>query len=101
MFKILVLLSLGISTLAQAEYRVYQLIITNSNTNDSRVVVSTLDHIQYASYFYLHNYESVKIEDSWRCLRRSEYLKPTCPNPKTSPQQKPNSTTPQPAPPNL
>jgi len=69
---------------AFAEYRVYELAITNADTGQTRTVITTLDDRQYGGYHPLHLTESVKIEATWMCWGRHGESKPPCPRPTSS-----------------
>ncbi len=69
---------------AKAEYRVYELVITDTTTGKSRTVASTLDNLQYRDYYPVKLAETVEIQDTWMCWPRTDYYKRLCPNPKTS-----------------
>jgi len=75
-----VLISL-FSNLCFSEYRVFELEITNTKTEQSRQVQSTLDHLQYATYFPLKRDEKIRLLDYWMCWRRKEPLTPLCQRP--------------------
>lgn len=74
---------------AQAEYRVFVLKITKKSadpqaaqTQDFRLVESTLDHVQYRYYYPVAADEEVTYIDTWRCYGRTGDFQPHCPNPK-------------------
>ncbi|ASD65512.1 hypothetical protein [Bdellovibrio bacteriovorus] len=76
---------------AQAEYRVFLLKITKKTaapqaqqpeTQDFRLVESTLDHVQYRYYYPVAADEEVTYIDTWRCYGRTSDFQPHCPNPK-------------------
>lgn len=69
---------------ARAEYRVFRLVISNIDTGQSRTVMSTLDDIQYPMYHHMASNESIAIEASWMCWRRSDHLRPLCAQPSLS-----------------
>ena len=70
--------------IAQAEYRVFELAITETATNTTRTVISTLDDIQYPGYFPLKANETISIQDTWMCWGRHGKHVKHCPNPRTS-----------------
>ncbi|RME17060.1 MAG: hypothetical protein D6797_03215 [Bdellovibrio sp.] len=77
-----------------SEYRVYQLQLTLPN-GQTRNFLSTLDHIQYATYYPLPPQASLKLLDSWMCWERTNHLSDFCPNPqKSKAQLKPKKTPP-------
>jgi hypothetical protein len=71
-----------LSLKAQAEYRAFSLLITDTKTGQTRTVQSNLDHIQYRDYYLVHQYETVTIQDSWMCWGRTGDFKAICPNPR-------------------
>ncbi len=75
-----IILSLQLSF---AEYRVYELQITNTKTQKSRKVYSTLDWIQYRDYHHLSRDEEVYMTDHWMCWKRADFFKPLCQRPVT------------------
>jgi hypothetical protein len=70
---------------SHAEYRVFLLHITNTQTQDVRLVESTLDPIQYPRYYPVQSYERVTYTETWRCYGRTGNFQPYCPNPKAAP----------------
>jgi hypothetical protein len=75
---------------AQAEYRAYRLIITNTNTGAQRTVLSNLDPIQYHDLYPVLKEEDITLDGSWKCFGDTSH-KPVCPQPETSPQTLPKS----------
>lgn len=67
-----------------ADYRVYELTITNTVTGEQRQVTSTLDQIQYPAYYPLQPNESINYKTSWMCYGNQAHFKKYCPNPKAS-----------------
>ncbi len=61
-----------------AEYRAYELTISDSTTNQSRVVVTTLDHLQYPMYYTVHKEERTQITGTWMCKGRTDGFAPIC-----------------------
>ncbi|MES2855345.1 MAG: hypothetical protein V4692_05760 [Bdellovibrionota bacterium] len=57
---------------AQAEYRVFELKLTNSTTGQLRSVITTLDHLQYSTYYPVKKDETIEIADTWMCWMRSD-----------------------------
>lgn len=103
-FKFILLLLLhGFNYLANAEYRVFQLHIykespptgnptttspspaenqqPNSNTNNSKIIISNLDPEQFVGYYPLLPGEKIKYTDTWLCPGRTSY-KDYCKNPR-------------------
>jgi hypothetical protein len=81
---------------SQAEYRVYQLEITNSESGVSRTLQSTLGPLQYSGYHPLAANEVISYLDSWMCYGNSSHFQPLCPKPEDQekvpgPEQKPKT----------
>jgi hypothetical protein len=85
------LLFVAILNFGHAEYRVYQLKI--SNGTGAREVLSTLDDLQYPEYYPLRSGESINYLDSWMCYRRSDYFASYCPKPTPSLKTPPKSNS--------
>lgn len=83
-------------SLAQAEYRAFELVITNAATGQERVVISTLDPNQYRGYYPVGFEETVTYRSTWKCKGNTS-LKPICSKPESAPSPK----TPAPATPSL
>lgn len=75
--------------IARAEYRVFELVIRDPLTNQSRTVISTLDDIQYPEYYHLNPNEQIQIQATWMCWKRSDYFQKPCPNPRALPPPQP------------
>jgi hypothetical protein len=67
-----------ISLTAQAEYRVFTLMIHNEKTNESRQFDSTLDPEQYKTFYPLNANETIVYIDTWRCKGRTSDFKQLC-----------------------
>ena len=67
-----------------AEYRVFLLSITNSKTNSTRTVKSTLDPEQYKMIYLLKPEESIRYTNTWRCRGNTSEFSPLCENPNRS-----------------
>ncbi len=52
---------------AHAEYRAFELVITDSTSGQERVVLSTLDPNQYRGYYPAKPGEKITYRQSWRC----------------------------------
>lgn len=76
-----------LTNLLWADYRVYELTISNTTTGEQRQVLSTLDHLQYPTYYPLQPNENIEYTDSWMCFGNYSDFKPYCPNPKASEQE--------------
>ncbi|MCB9026061.1 MAG: hypothetical protein H6625_07080 [Bdellovibrionaceae bacterium] len=66
-----------------AEYRAYELAIENFDDGSLRKVITTLDHIQYSTYYPLKENEKVSYLKSWMCWGTSDYERDICPAPET------------------
>jgi hypothetical protein len=66
---------------ARAETRIYELLITDTENGKTRVVTSTLDNYQYPGYHHVKPTETVEIQDSWMCWKRSDHYQRFCPRP--------------------
>jgi hypothetical protein len=81
-FGKMILMICGLSVIAHAEYRMFTLKITNTQTKDYRLVDSTLDPIQYPFYYPVQKDEIVQYADTWRCYGNTGGGKPPCPSPR-------------------
>ncbi len=68
---------------AQAEYRVFRLVITDSASGTQREVLSTLDPFQYIGYHPLKLTEGINYTDTWRCFEDNSGFESYCPSPRT------------------
>lgn len=66
-----------------AEYRAYELIIENTEDGSQRKVVTTLDHMQYPTYYPVKQSEKVSYVKSWMCWGSSDYEQDICPAPES------------------
>lgn len=71
---------LFIST-AHAEYRVFELLIQNTETKAERTVINSLDPLQYPGYYDLGPNEIVMYTDTWMCWGETSYHTKYCPKP--------------------
>lgn len=92
MHLLMLILTLNIST--HAEYRAYQLRLKNLTTGNEKILVSTLDHIQYRTYYPVRADEVVEYVSSWRCHGSTAYHKVICPH--TAQDQEPETAQPKP-----
>lgn len=81
----MIAMSVLTAPVAQAEFRVFRLRITNQADGTERTVVSRLDDIQYAGYNLLKRSEFVVIEQTWMCYARNDYAGTLCPAPDDRP----------------
>jgi hypothetical protein len=73
---------LSSSTAARAEYRAFELVLTDPTTGQEKVVVSTLDPWQYVIYHPVGPQVQVIYRSTWMCRGNTSNFKPICPNPK-------------------
>jgi hypothetical protein len=66
---------------ARAEYRAFELVITNSTTGQERVVVSTLDPRRWRRYYPVKYDDRVIYRATWMCRGNTSGHKPVCPKP--------------------
>jgi hypothetical protein len=66
---------------ARAEYRAFELVITDSTSGQERVVLSTLDPNQYRGYYPVKPSEKVTYRQTWRCKGNTSDYKAICPKP--------------------
>jgi len=78
----LLILLLSWPPFSRAEYRMFTLKITNTQTQDFRLVDSTLDPLQYPFYYPVQANEIVQYIDTWRCYGRTGPWIPPCPSPR-------------------
>lgn len=81
-----------ISFSAHAEYRAFELVITDSTSGQERIDISTLDPNQYRAYYPVKYTENVKYRATWRCKGNTSG-KPICAKPE-SPANKPAPAAP-------
>ena len=62
---------------ARSEYRAFQLAIVDAETGAERMVVSTLDDLQYRQYNFVKPTETVYYVTSWMCRGRTDH-RPVC-----------------------
>ena len=83
---VLVIIFLALQVLilhrAQAEYRVYRLGVkyTDKQIKENEVL-TTLDDIQYMTYYKVTPQQKVHILQHWMCRGRTDYFKTYCPAP--------------------
>lgn len=68
----------------KAEYRAFELVITDSLTGTERIEHSNLDPIQYKRFYPLGPGEKVTYRATWMCRGNTSQFKPICLNPKTT-----------------
>lgn len=65
-----------------AEYRVFTLHIINNKSKTTRQVETTLDPIQYSTFYPLRADEEISYIETWRCIGRTDFFKSHCDNPR-------------------
>jgi hypothetical protein len=78
---LILLLTLLFPFMAQAEYRAFELVITDSTSGQERVVLSTLDPNQYRGYYPIKPEEKITYRQTWRCKGNTSGYKAICPKP--------------------
>ena len=81
----IILLTLGYSLFSFAEYRVFKLEFTNTKTNQTRQIQSTLDPEQFKSIYPLKADETVTYVQTWRCKGNTSQYQPHCQSPEKKP----------------
>jgi hypothetical protein len=69
-----------IGLIAKAEYRAFELVITDVASGTERVQVSTLDPNQYRTYYPVKYTEAVNYRATWMC-KGNTALKQVCARP--------------------
>jgi hypothetical protein len=77
----MIFIALAFLKLAHAEYRVFELVISDPTTGQERTVRSNLTPAQYRAYYGVNAQETVMYTATWKCLGNTS-RKPFCPNPK-------------------
>ena len=95
-FFTLLIYSLTLSPFAQAEYRVYKLGVKYhpKNPNDTEhQVLTTLDHLQYETYYKITSEQQTRLIKHWMCWGRTDLHAAYCPEPLSlqKQDQSPNS----------
>ncbi|MCB0392180.1 MAG: hypothetical protein KDD58_12890 [Bdellovibrionales bacterium] len=80
-FRLAILLFLIPIPSTLAEYRAYELVIENIEDGSQRKVITTLDHLQYSTYYPIKNIEKISYVKSWMCWGTSDYEQDICPAP--------------------
>lgn len=76
---------LFLCSMAHAEYRVFTLHIINKKTQSTRQVETTLDPIQFTTFYPLRTEEEISYIETWRCQGRTDFFKSHCDNPRLNP----------------
>jgi hypothetical protein len=80
--RLLALSLLFISFRSAAEYRAFELVISDATSGRERVVISTLDPNQYRGYYPISPQEKVAYRTTWMCRGNTSDFRTICPNPK-------------------
>ena len=73
---------------ANAEYRVFMLLLENEKSHTSRQIQTTLDPEQYITVFPLNDGEKISYVDTWMCRGRTDFLQPHCERPSAPARQR-------------
>jgi len=76
-----------------AEYRAFELVITDSTSGSKRIVLSQMDPLQYVRYHPVKASEIVQYQDTWRCRGNTSWFQPICPKPLREPKAPSAATT--------
>lgn len=85
------MLLLFLLNFAFAEYRAFELVISNQVTGAERVVLSNLDPDQYRGLYYVDPNEIITYRSTWRCKGNTSGEK-ICPQPE-NPSKGPDSNS--------
>ena len=85
-FSLQTILFIFFGVTAFAEYRAFNLKITDTSNNQERFVQSNLDPIQYQGYNPLKPTEIITYTDSWMCPGRTGDFMKICDNPANAPK---------------
>ena len=67
---------------AFAEYRAFELVIADGTSGQERVVLSSLDPLQYPKYYPVKAGDKISYRATWHCKGNTANFQPICPNPK-------------------
>jgi hypothetical protein len=79
--RVLLPLLLALIPAAHAEYRAFELVITNPTSGQEHVMISTLDPNQFRRYYPVKSDESVAYRATWMCRGNTSAYKAVCPKP--------------------
>lgn len=68
-------------TAAQAEYRAFELVITDPTTGQERIVISSMNPFEYRRFHPVKIDEQVTYRATWMCKGNTSHFKPVCPKP--------------------
>ncbi len=83
-FSLIIVLFLYSSS-GVAEYRVFELNIVDESAGKTRMVKTTLDHLQYKYYHHVKPTEYVQYKTSWKCFGNHSHFTRFCKNPRNAP----------------
>ena len=83
LFLIIIFLALQVLILsrAQAEYRVYRLGVKYDDNSQEQQVLTTLDNIQFDTYYKITSTQATRIIEHWMCRGRTDNFTPYCEKP--------------------
>jgi hypothetical protein len=90
MGKILAIPFIIFSLTANAEYRVFTLLVSNLKNQEARQIETTLDPEQYATIYPLNKDEYISYVDTWMCKGRTDKLRAHCDKPVNLTQKQPD-----------
>jgi hypothetical protein len=79
--KIFLVLVILFTSIAQAEYRVFILLLSNKKNASTRQIQTTLDPEQYKTLYPLNEGETLTYVDTWMCRGRTDNFNPHCDKP--------------------
>jgi hypothetical protein len=94
LFYFSILFSFFVYTQSFAEYRAYRLGVKYDEKTAEQEILTTLDDMQYVTYFNLTPNQKVRLIDHWMCWGRTDYLKAPCSRPSSTSLRAPANTTP-------
>ena len=77
----LYLMAIFFVSVAPAEYRAFELVITDPTSGQERVVHTNLDPNQYRKYYPTKPDEKITYRQTWRCKGNTANYKAICPKP--------------------
>lgn len=82
LFTLQILLFIFISCQSLAEYRVFTLHIINKKSQLTKQIETTLDPMQFTTFYPLRADEQITYIETWRCRGRTDFFKAHCNNPR-------------------
>lgn len=78
-------IAIFINLSAQAEYRAFELVITDPTSGQERVVISNMNPGEYRRHRPVKLTEKVTYRATWMCRGNTSNFKPICPKPEGQP----------------